>query len=129
MKFTFQQLLWLLISTLMTVALILSHADAKNQTYIEMEATEAILKAPPAGYITPAIQTAIRDNLVNTRHLDPAKLTISGTTNIANRKVKGSGDETISLQISYPRVIYIFFGSVINDSYIVPRTINTEYHP
>jgi hypothetical protein len=129
-SFTFKMILYLLITTFMSIALILDHADNKNVMYLEMEASEAILKAPPAGYITAALQQQIRDNLVQTRGLVAADIQITGDINVTQRKVRGSAAEDITLIISYPRRIYIFFGSVLpsNNSRAF-RKIQTEYAP
>lgn len=129
MSFTFKMILYLLITTFMMIALILNHADSKNAMYIEMEASEAILKAPPAGYITNALQQKIKDNLVAVRGMNASAITIEGDVNITQRKVIGQVNEDILLKIKYPRQVYIFFGSMINSEYTAYRTIKTEYAP
>jgi hypothetical protein len=113
----------------MMVAIILDHADSKNSNYIEMEATEAILKAPPAGYITSTLQQKIKDNLVQTRGLVASDIQITGDIDVTQRKVRGSASEDITLKISYPRKVYIFFGGMITSNYTATRTIKTEYAP
>jgi len=128
-NFTFKMILYLLITSLMMIALILDHADSKNAMYIELEATEAILKAPPAGYITNSLQQQIKDNLVKVRGLVASEIVISGDINISQRKVRGGASEDIELNISYPRRVYIFFGGTITKSYKAHRVIKTEYIP
>ncbi|WP_240420369.1 hypothetical protein [Paenibacillus periandrae] len=129
MSFTFKMILYLLITTLMMVAIILDHADTKNVMYIEMEASEAILKAPPTGYISSALQQQIKDNLVKTRGLVASDIQITGDINLTQRKVRGSVSEDITLMISYPKRIYIFFGAMISNNSKAYRTIKTEYVP
>jgi len=129
MKFTWTMIIYLLITTLMLVTIILDHADNKNTVYIEIEATEEILRAAPYGYITAAIQQEIKDHLSQARGLDSSKITIEGTMSFANRKIKGSGNEEIELKISYPRTVLVFFGGVINTPISAYRNINTEYKP
>ncbi len=113
----------------MMVAIILDHADTKNVMYIEMEASEAILKAPPTGYISSALQQQIKDNLVKTRGLVASDIQITGDINLTQRKVRGSVSEDITLMISYPKRIYIFFGAMISNNSKAYRTIKTEYVP
>jgi hypothetical protein len=123
----FELILFILVTTYMSISLLLGHADSLNTTYTEMAVTEAILKAPPAGYITPVIQQDIRTYLKDTRGMDPTQVVIEGTTSVSERKVKGSGDETISLRVRYPRKTYIFFGGMRNGEYKPSRSIQTEY--
>ncbi|NHN33351.1 hypothetical protein [Paenibacillus agricola] len=129
MSFTFKMILYLLITTFMMVAIILDHADNKNVMYIEMEASEAILKAPPAGYITSALQQQIKDNLVQTRGLVSSDIQITGDVSVTQRKVRGSAAEDITLIISYPRRLYIFFGDIVTNDSKAFRRIKTEYAP
>lgn len=127
MRFTYEMILYLLITTLMGVYLILSNADGKNTAYIEVAATEAMLKCPPYGYITPEIQANIKSFLQETRGMDPSLVTIEGTTTVSQRKEIGSADETITFRIRYPKLRYIFFGGVVQEEYKAKRTIKTEY--
>ncbi|CAN7766891.1 hypothetical protein LJR153_007297 [Paenibacillus sp. LjRoot153] len=127
MKWSFETVLYLMIMTFMSVALILDHGDAKNATYIEIAATEAALKVPPQGYITPQIKQEIKDFLAGTRGMDPVLVQIDGTNDIALRKVRGQGNDTITLTIKYPRKYYIFFDGMKNSLYTAKRTIKTEY--
>ncbi|RUS44942.1 hypothetical protein [Cohnella sp. AR92] len=127
MNFTFKMITYLVITTLMLVALILDHADSKNAMYIEMEAAEAILKAPPAGYITSELQEQIKENLARTRGFDASDIEITGDVTVEERKVRGSASEDIELYISYPRKIYIFFGGMVKSNYTAYRQIKTEY--
>lgn len=113
--------------TFMSVSLILDHGDAKNATYIEIAATEAALKVPPKGYITPEIKQDIKDFLHGTRGMDPTQIEIDGTNDITMRKLRGQGNDTITLTIKYPRKYYIFFGGVKNSMYTAKRTIKSEF--
>ncbi|WP_163860410.1 hypothetical protein [Paenibacillus elgii] len=122
-----QFIIFVLVVTYMSISHISGAADAKNSTYLENAATTAILKAPPAGYITPQIQEELRTYLKETRGMDPAQIVIEGTTNISQRKVKNSGDETIELKIRYPRKTILFFDGVKESEYKPKRTIKTEY--
>lgn len=116
-----------MIVSLSLVAIILDHADAKNQTYIEMAVTEAILKSAPYGYITDEIQAEIIDYLADTRGMKEEDIILEGTLSIVDRKVKGTGDERIELRITYPRIILIFFGGTINNPVKSYRAINSEF--
>jgi hypothetical protein len=120
-------IIFILITTYMSISLLLGHADSLNTTYTEMAVTEAILKAPPDGYITLGIQQDIRTYLKDTRSMDPAQVVIEGTTSVSGRKVKGSGDETITLRVRYPRKTYIFTKGMKNSEYKPFRSIQTEY--
>jgi hypothetical protein len=127
MGFAIETIIYLLITTLMSVSITLGYADGKNATYVEVAATEAMLKAPPYGYITPQIQADIKNFLRDTRGMDPALISITGTIDTGSRKMKGSSDDIISLQISYPRKVLIFMGGVQTSTYRSKRSILTEF--
>ncbi|MEF2246424.1 hypothetical protein [Paenibacillus sp. IITD108] len=127
MKFVYTIILFLLIVSLAIVVIILDHADTKNQVYLEMAITEAILKAAPYGYITPEIQQEVKQFLVDARSFKSENIIMEGTINLAERKIKGSGDERIHLKITYPRTVLIFFGNIINKPIGSYRYINTEF--
>lgn len=116
-----------MIVSLAIVVIILDHADTKNQVYLEMAITEAILKAAPYGYITPEIQQEVKQFLVDARSFKSENIIMEGTINLAERKIKGSGDERIHLKITYPRTVLIFFGNIINKPIGSYRYINTEF--
>ncbi len=127
MKFVYTMILYIMITGMALVAMILDHADTKNQVYIEMATTEAILKAAPYGYITPDIQQEIKSFLVDTRAFKSGDIIFNGTLHLDQRKIKGSGDEKIELRITYPRTILIFFGGIIDKPIVSYRSINTEF--
>ncbi|MEF3313123.1 hypothetical protein PV433_29970 [Paenibacillus sp. GYB004] len=127
MGFVYKMILYLLIVGLTLVTVILDHADTKNQMYAEMALTEAILKAPPYGYITDEIQNEVKEYLEGTRGMKREDIQFEGTLSISERKVKGTGDEKIELRITYPRTILIFFGGVIDKPIVSYRFVNTEY--
>ncbi|MEI7026190.1 hypothetical protein [Paenibacillus sp. y28] len=129
MRFTLEMIVFLFFMTLLSVALILDHADSKNESYLQTAATEAMLRVPPSGYITPQIQEDIRGFLLETRGMNPVKVTIEGTTSLSERKVRGSSDEMIELSISYPRQTIGLFGGVTHKEYRATRQILTEYRP
>lgn len=126
MGFALEMIVYLLISTMMSVSIMLGYADGKNDAYIQTAVTEAMLKAPPYGYITPEIQADVKTFLQETRGMDPAQITIEGTTSVYERKAKGSPDK-IELRVKYPRKTLIFMGGILTDEYKAKRTISSEY--
>ena len=127
MEFVYKMVIYIMIVGLSLVAVILDHADTKNQMYLEMSVTEAILKSAPYGYITTEIQDEIEAYLVTSRGFDPDDIILEGTILPAQRKIKGTGDERIELKITYPRTILLFFGDLIDKPIVAYRYINTEY--